>query len=241
MNSANELGVLSIGRVDLRSLATLTLQGTDQPHLVAASKLKSSCSLQQNMPAGAVVKRLRLARCVALCRVARASTCRGRALCATLSRISAPRAQSFPGFPATPLVPSAANSQWRATMEISGSSPLPAPWTCARTLLLRAPRHHASERWPGAAPSSLAPPTRSLPTGIPQDTRRGSEVLYGSVLRHCTVPRRLARLATASQHGGLLAHHRAGGSSPSRLRVLCVLCGEVCPQGGGRSRESMSL
>src|SRR5260370_12012923 len=44
--SSNQLGVLSIGRMDLRSLATLTLQGTDQPHLFAASKLKSSCSLQ---------------------------------------------------------------------------------------------------------------------------------------------------------------------------------------------------
>src|SRR5258707_6352555 len=104
MNSANELGVLSIRKVDLRSLATLTLQGTDQPHLVAASKLKSSYSLQQNMPAGAVVKRLRLARCVALCQVARASICRGRALCATLSRISAPRAQSFPEVPGNSLL-----------------------------------------------------------------------------------------------------------------------------------------
>src|SRR5258708_23877319 len=126
-------------------------------------------------------------------------------------------------------------------MEMSGSSPLPAPWTCARTLPLRAPRHHASERRPGAAPFSLAPSTRSLPTGIPQDTRRGSEVLYGGVLRHCTVPRRLARSATASQHGGPPAHHPAGGRSPSRLPVHGVLFGEVCPQGGGPPSESMFL
>src|SRR5258706_999372 len=40
----------------MRSLATLTLQGTDQRHPVAANRLKSSYSLPQNMPADARVK-----------------------------------------------------------------------------------------------------------------------------------------------------------------------------------------
>jgi hypothetical protein len=143
-----------------------------------------------------------------------------------------------------PLVPSAANSQWRATMEMSGSSPLPRLWPCARTLLLRVPGHHASERRPGVAPSSLAPSTRLFRAGTPQDTRRGSEVLCGCVRRHIGVatPGAFARRMPAPQPAHPIPRRRHEGLSPvlpsirsCGLRMLWVLSGEVCPQGGGRS------
>ena len=114
-----------------------------------------------------------------------------------------------------PLVPSAANSQWRATMEMSGSSPLPMPRPCARTLLLRVPGHHASERRPGVAPSSLAPSTRLFRAGTPQDTRRGTEVLCGGVRRHIGVATPGALRATCQRRDPLI-RYSAGGTRGCR-------------------------